>query len=77
MLATKIGVIPDSPEAQLESKWMAERYHAVSDSADQPVDLAAVGSYEEFVKRLALRIANRPTAPSWNETSVFSRLGVH
>ena len=76
-LATKIGVIPDSPEAQLESKWMAERYHAVSDSADQPVDLAAVGSYEEFVKRLALRIANRPTAPSWNATSVFSRLGVH
>jgi hypothetical protein len=76
-LATKIGVIPDSPEAQLESKWMAERYHAVSDSADQPVDLAAVGSYEEFVKRLALRIANRPTAPSWNATSVFSHLGVH
>jgi Zn-dependent M28 family amino/carboxypeptidase len=76
-LATKIGVIPDSPEAQIESKWMAERYHAVSDSADQPVDLAAVGSYEEFVKRLALRIANRPTAPSWNGTSVFSRLGVH
>ena len=38
-LATKIGFIADSPEAEIDSKWFAERYHAVSDSADQPVDL--------------------------------------
>ena len=43
-LATKIGVIRPIPRRrEIDSKWFAERYHAVSDSADQPVDLAAVG----------------------------------
>ena len=64
----------DSPEAEIDSKWFAERYHAVSDSADQPVDLAAVGKYQEFAKRLAVRVANRKVAPRWYDTSVFSRL---
>jgi len=76
-LATKIGYKADSPEAEIDSKWFAERYHAVSDSADQPVDLAAVGKYEEFVKRLAVRVANRKVAPRWNDTSVFSNLATH
>jgi hypothetical protein len=42
-LATKIGYKANSPQAEIDSKWFAERYHAVSDSADQPVDLAAGG----------------------------------
>jgi Zn-dependent M28 family amino/carboxypeptidase len=76
-LATKIGYTADSPEAAIDSKWFAERYHGVSDSADQPVDLAAVGTYEEFMKRLAERVANRKVAPRWYDTSVFSRLTTH
>ena len=72
-LATKIGVVADSPEAEIEAQWLSGRYHAVSDSADQPVDLAAIGHYEEFMKRLAVRVANRKTAPRWHVTSVFAR----
>jgi len=73
--ATKIGYQANSPQAEIDSKWFAERYHAVSDSADQPVDLAAVGKYQEFAKRLAVHVANRKVAPRWYDTSVFSRLG--
>jgi len=74
-LATKIGFVADSPDAQIESKWFAERYHAVSDAPDQPVDLGAIGTYQEFTKRLALRVANRKVAPRWNDSSVFGQLG--
>jgi Zn-dependent M28 family amino/carboxypeptidase len=74
-LAIKIGFIADSPEAQIDSRWFAERYHAVTDSPDQPVDLAAVGTYEEFMKRLALSVASRKTTPRWYDTSVFAHLG--
>jgi Zn-dependent M28 family amino/carboxypeptidase len=74
-LALKIGYTPGSPEAEIDSKWFAERYHGVSDSADQPVDLAAVGNFEEFMKRLAVRVANRKDVPRWNDGSVFSQGG--
>jgi hypothetical protein len=74
-LATKIGNVANSAESQIEEKWFAERYHAVTDSADQPVDLAAVGTYVEFTKRLSVRVANRKVAPRWNDVSVFSQVG--
>jgi Zn-dependent M28 family amino/carboxypeptidase len=73
-VATKIGVTPDSPEAEIEKKWQAERYHGVSDDLNQPVDLAAIGAYQELCKRLAVRVANRAVAPRWYHTSVFSKL---
>jgi Zn-dependent M28 family amino/carboxypeptidase len=73
-LATKVGFDAGSPAAVLEKKWMAERYHAVSDSADQPVDLAALGRYEDVIRRLAVRIADRAQAPRWLDSSVFSHL---
>jgi len=76
-LATKIGYTANSAEAEIDVKWFAERYHGVSDSADQPVDFAAVGRYEEFMRRLAQRVANRQAAPRWYDTSVFSRLATH
>jgi Zn-dependent M28 family amino/carboxypeptidase len=76
-LATKIGYLEGSPEAEIDRKWFTERYHAVSDSPDQPVDLAAIGTYEEFMKRLSLRIANRSEAPRWYDSSVFAKLKVH
>jgi Zn-dependent M28 family amino/carboxypeptidase len=71
-LATKVGFDAGSPEAEVERKWLAERYHAVSDSADQPVDLSAIGRYENVIRRLAVRIANRAQAPRWRKDSVFS-----
>ena len=73
-LATKIGVLPDSPEAGIERKWLTERYHAVGDDLDQPVDLAAMGGYQELMKRLAVRVADRDTRPGWFPASVFSKL---
>ena len=73
-LATKVGFDAGTPEAELEKKWFAERYHAVSDSADQPVDLSAVGRYEDVIRRLAVRIADRDQAPRWLDSSVFSHI---
>jgi Zn-dependent M28 family amino/carboxypeptidase len=73
-LATKVGFDAGTPEAELERKWIAERYHAVSDSADQAVDLSAVGRYEDVIRRLAVRIANRDQAPRWLDSSVFSHI---
>jgi hypothetical protein len=72
-LATKVGYLEKSPQAEIDTKWFAERYHAVTDSTDQPVDLAAIGTYEEFARRLALRVANRDVAPRWNDGSVFAK----
>jgi Zn-dependent M28 family amino/carboxypeptidase len=73
-LATKIGVTPGSPEAEIEKKWQAERYHGVADDLQQPVDLGAIGAYQEFTKRLAVRVANRAEKPRWYEKSVFASL---
>jgi Zn-dependent M28 family amino/carboxypeptidase len=73
-LATKVGFDSGSPDAETERKWIAERYHAVSDSSDQPVNLSAVGRYEDLLRRLAVRIANRAQPPRWRDDSVFSQL---
>jgi Zn-dependent M28 family amino/carboxypeptidase len=73
-LATKIGVLHDSPEADLERKWLMERYHGVGDDLDQPVDIPAIGVYQELARRLAVRVANREQKPRWNPESVFSAL---
>jgi hypothetical protein len=76
-LATKIGNVAGSAEAELERKWLTERYHSVTDSPDQPVDLAAIGKYQDFMKRLSLRVANRSEAPRWYDSSVFAKLKTH
>lgn len=73
-LATKVGFDAGSPDAEVERKWFAERYHAVADSSDQPVDLAAVGRFEDVIRRLAVRVANRAAPPRWRDSSVFSQL---
>jgi hypothetical protein len=73
-LATKVGFDAGTPDAEIEKKWFAERYHGVSDSPDQPVDLGAIGTYAEAIKRLSVRVANRATAPAWHQSSVFAQL---
>ena len=76
-LATKVGFDAGTADAELERQWFAQRYHGVSDAPDQPVDLAAVGTYAELVKRLSVRVANRAAPPRWLETSVFAQLASH
>jgi hypothetical protein len=76
-IATKIGFVEGSPEAEIDRRWFAERYHAVADSPDQPVDLAAIGTYEELMRQLALRVANRSEAPRWYDSSVFGKSQRH
>jgi len=72
-LAMKVGYEPNSPEAEIAKKWTAERYHAPSDDVNQPIDLSAAGKFVEVLRTLAVRIANRPDRPTWNETSFFKR----
>jgi len=76
-LAMKVGYEENTPEAAIARKWVAERYHAPSDDLDQPIDLSAADGYVDVVKRLAVRIANRPDRPKWNDTSFFKRFASH
>ena len=69
----KVGYEPGTPEAEIARKWTAERYHSVSDDLAQPIDLSAADKYVEVVRALALRIANRPDRPKWNDSSFFKR----
>jgi hypothetical protein len=72
-LSMKVGYRENSPEAAIAAKWTAERYHAPSDDLNQPVDLAAADKYVDVLANLALRIANRPDKPKWNDSSFFKR----
>ena len=72
-LAMKVGYEEKSPEAAVAAKWTAERYHAPSDDLSQPIDRSAAAKYVEVVRDLALRIANRPDRPKWNDSSFFKR----
>ena len=72
-LAMKVGYETNTPEAAIAQKWTAERYHAPSDDLNQPVDKIAADTFTEVVRQLAVRIANRPDRPKWNDASFFRR----
>ena len=72
-LAFKFGYIPGGPEEQIFKDWYTNRYHAVTDDAKQPVDLAAAAQFNCILKNLALRIANQPQEPTWKPDSFFRR----
>jgi Zn-dependent M28 family amino/carboxypeptidase len=72
-LAMKVGYAENTKEAEIARKWTAERYHAPSDDLAQPIDLSAAEGYVQVVKKLAIRIADRPDRPKWNATSFFKR----
>jgi Zn-dependent M28 family amino/carboxypeptidase len=72
-LAMKVGYEANTPEAATAAKWTAERYHAPSDDLNQPIDLSAAGMYVNVVRDVAVRIANRPDRPKWNDSSFFKR----
>jgi Zn-dependent M28 family amino/carboxypeptidase len=72
-LAMKVGYDANTPQAATAAKWTAERYHAPSDDLNQPIDSSAAGKYVDVVRELAVRIANRPDRPRWNDSSFFKR----
>ncbi len=72
-LAFKIGVVPGSPEAAIESAWTRDRYHKPSDDLQQPIDREAAVGFTEGLWRVAVRVANRPTRPAWKPESFFKR----
>ena len=56
--------------------WRTERYHAPSDDANQPVDLAAAATYEEVIRALTVAVADDPNRPAWKPGSFFRRYAV-
>jgi Zn-dependent M28 family amino/carboxypeptidase len=72
-LSFKVGATPGSPEAKIEAEWTRVRYHAPSDDLTQPIDRTAAAALTDMIGRLAVRVANRATRPSWNADSFFKR----
>jgi Zn-dependent M28 family amino/carboxypeptidase len=68
-----VGFELGTPEQKIFKDWLTNRYHAPSDDVNQPVDLQAAASYEEFTRRLLLETANTPARPQWKSESFFRR----
>jgi len=69
-----IDVAPtDAADEQTLKDWRANRYHAPSDDANQPVDIAAAAAYEDVICALTLDVANDPVRPAWKQDSFFRR----
>ena len=75
-VAMGVGFKPGSPEAATHKQWLTERYHAPSDDLNQPVDLAAAGKFEDIVQALAMKVADAPRRPEWENASFFRRFVV-
>jgi hypothetical protein len=72
-LAMKDGYVKGTPEEKIFKTWLTERYHALSDDLNQPVDKAAAEKFDELAARLLERVANEPARPSWKPDSFFRR----
>jgi Zn-dependent M28 family amino/carboxypeptidase len=74
-LAMKVGFEPGSPQQKIFKDWLTQRYHAPSDDLDQPVDLSAAAKYEEIIRGMLLRVADRDQRLQWKSDSFFRRYG--
>jgi hypothetical protein len=72
-LALSVGFDPGAPEEAVFKTWLTERYHAPSDDADQPVDLATAAGFEEVMRGLTVQVANDEHRPEWKSDSFFRR----
>jgi len=72
-LMIDVGAAPGSPDAAIIKAWRTERYHAPSDDANQPVNLATAAAYEEVIRTLVIEVANDPKRPQWKQDSFFRR----
>ncbi len=68
-----VGFELGTPEQKVFKEWLTNRYHAPSDDVNQPVDLQAAATYEEFTRRLLISTANDSTKPQWKPDSFFRR----
>jgi Zn-dependent M28 family amino/carboxypeptidase len=68
-----VGFELGTPEQKVFKEWLTNRYHAPSDDVNQPVDLEAAATYEEFTRRLLISTANDPKKPQWKPDSFFRR----
>lgn len=72
-LMVEVGYSQNSPEEKLIKDWHSERYHAPSDDAQQPVNLATAAGYEELIRALIVEVADNPHRPEWKQDSFFRR----
>ena len=72
-LAFKFGWLPGSPEEKLFNDWYKDRYHGPADDASQPVDKAAAAQFNDILGKLAVRLANANSRPTWRPDSFFRR----
>ncbi|HXJ13441.1 MAG TPA: M28 family metallopeptidase [Candidatus Limnocylindrales bacterium] len=68
-----VGFELGTPEQKIFKDWLTNRYHAPSDDVNQPVDLQAAATYEEFTRRLLIFTANTSAKPQWKPDSFFRR----
>jgi Zn-dependent M28 family amino/carboxypeptidase len=68
-----VGAAPGSPEEKVMKDWTTQRYHAPSDDAQQPVDLATAATFEEVIRALTVEVADDPHRPAWKQDSFFRR----
>lgn len=72
-LAFKFGWLPGTPEEKLFNDWYKDRYHGPADDTTQPVDKAAAAQFDAILGKLALRLADASTRPTWKPDSFFRR----
>ncbi len=69
----KFGAEKGSKEETIQKEWLANRYHAVGDDLNQPIDKIAAGQFIDMVQRILVRIADAPEKPAWKKESFFRR----
>jgi len=72
-LSFKFGFTKGSPEEKAQKEWLRLRYHAPSDDASQPVNLAAAARFNRLVAAVVRNVANQASRPRWNQNSFFQR----
>ena len=66
------GYEKGSPEETVYRRWYAERYHSPADDLKQPWDPAAAAKFNDFFKRLVVRLAEDQQRPAWLPGSAFA-----
>lgn len=72
-LSFKFGFEKGSAEEKIQREWLRRHYHAPSDDASQPVNLAAAARFNRLMADIVRRVANDPVRPRWNSDSFFRR----
>jgi len=72
-LTFKFGWLPGTPEEKLFNDWYKDRYHGPADDTSQPVDTAAAAQFDAILGKLALRVADANSRPTWKPNSFFRR----